>query len=130
MPNTDWERKNAAWQAASQWRARATQTQATGLAGALKLLLAWVIFGALLIISVVLGVFLLLLGLIMMPFVRYKMKKRMEQMRAERAQDIGGGAAHNRDRYDGTHARSPHDVLEGSYEVKTEEMQQDDNRRK
>ncbi|BBI53174.1 hypothetical protein HORIV_55950 [Vreelandella olivaria] len=54
----------------------------------------------------------------MMPFVRHKMKKRMEQMRAQQAQDIGGGysngstSAHNRPGHQ--------DVLEGSYEVKDE----------
>lgn len=48
----------------------------------------------------------------MMPFVRHKMKKRMEQMRADNAQDVGGGYA-----YSDT-STSQHDAIEGSYEVK------------
>ncbi|MBZ5485966.1 hypothetical protein HW452_00280 [Halomonas aquamarina] len=118
MPQMNRDQRNAAWQAAHQWRARAAQTRPTGLMGSLKLLLTWLAFGALMVVGVVLGLIFLLIGWAMMPFVRHKMKKRMEQMRADQAQDIGGGYAH-------THARpeprSNHqDALEGSYEVKQE----------
>jgi hypothetical protein len=54
----------------------------------------------------------LLIGWAMMPFMRHKMKKRMEQMRAQQAQDIGGGYASPQPR------QSHQDALEGSYEVK------------
>ncbi|MGP9808893.1 hypothetical protein ACT3TQ_08690 [Halomonas sp. AOP12-C2-37] len=115
MPQMNRDQRNAAWQAANQWRARATQTQPTGLAGSLKLLFTWLAFGALMIVGVVLGLFFLLIGWAMMPFMRHKMKKRMEQMRAEQAQDIGGG-------YANPHASSQRpghqDALDGSYEVK------------
>ena len=79
------------------------------------------------IVGVVLGLFFLLIGWAMMPFVRHKMKKRMEQLRAQQAQDIGGG-------YSQGHASpqaSPHrrpghqDALEGHYEVKDSEVKDD-----
>tara|TARA_R110002012_G_scaffold29142_7_gene90356 strand:- start:3077 stop:3448 length:372 start_codon:yes stop_codon:yes gene_type:complete len=116
MPQMNRDQRNAAWQAANQWRARAAQTQPTGLAGSLKLLFTWLAFGALMIVGVVLGLFFLLIGWAMMPFMRHKMKKRMEQMRAQQAQDIGGGYASP---HASTHSRPAHqDALEGSYEVK------------
>lgn len=112
MPQMNRDQRNAAWQAANQWRARATQAQPTGLLGSFKLLFTWLAFGALMIVGVVLGLFFLLIGWAMMPFVRHKMKKRMEQMRADQAQDIGGGYAGSPPQ------RNQHDALEGSYEVK------------
>lgn len=121
MPQMNRDQRNAAWQAANQWRARAAQTQPTGLAGGLKLLFTWLAFGALMIVGVVFGLFFLLIGWAMMPFMRHKLKKRMEQMRAQQAQDIGGGyAAHQASPHETSHnARPGHqDVLEGQYEVK------------
>lgn len=124
MPQMNRDQRNAAWQAANQWRARATQTQPTGLTGSLKLLFTWLAFGALMIVGVVLGLFFLLIGWAMMPFMRHKMKKRMEQMRAQQAQDIGGGYSQEHSHGHAspsasTHHRPGHqDVLEGNYEVK------------
>lgn len=115
MPQMNRDQRNAAWQAANQWRARAAQTQPTGIIGSLKLLLTWLAFGALMIVGVVLGLFFLLIGWAMMPFVRHKMKKRMEQMRADQAQDIGGSHT-NPDKHPGQY-----DALEGSYEVKDDD---------
>lgn len=112
MPQMNRDQRNAAWQAAHQWRARAAQSQPTGLMGSLKLLLTWLAFGVLMVVGVVFGLFFLLIGWAMMPFVRHKMKKRMEQMRAEQAQDIGGGHAEPQPR------QGPQDALEGSFEVK------------
>ncbi|MDN6298500.1 MAG: hypothetical protein L0J54_10850 [Halomonas sp.] len=106
--------RNAAWQAASQWRARATQTRPNGLAGTVKLFFTWLLFGAMMIVAMVLGLFLLLVGWAMMPFVRHRMKKRMDAMRAQQATDIGSGSA---DR-EPPRAR---DALEGSYEVKQDD---------
>lgn len=114
MPQKNHDQRNAAWQAANQWRARAAQAQPAGLVGNLKLLLTWLAFGVLMIVGVVLGLFFLLVGWAMMPFVRHKMKKRMEQMRADQAQDIGGGYAKPQ------HEGHQYDALEGSYEVKDE----------
>lgn len=67
--------RNAAWQAANQWRAKATQTRPDSLAGTVKLFFTWLLFGAMMIVAMVLGLFLLLIGWAMMPFVRHKMKK-------------------------------------------------------
>lgn len=124
MPQMNRDQRNAAWQAARQWRARAAQSRPTGVMGSVKLLLTWLAFGALMIVGMVLGLIFLLIGWAMMPFVRHKMKKRMEQMRAEQAQDIGGGYAsqrHASSQNQASHGHRPHqDVLEGSYEVKDE----------
>lgn len=115
MPQMNRDQRNAAWQAANQWRARAAQSQPTGFMGSVKLLLTWLAFGALMIVGVVLGLFFLLIGWAMMPFVRHKMKKRMEQMRANQAQDIGGSHTYSENR------PSQRDALDGSYEVKDDD---------
>ncbi|MDR5873673.1 hypothetical protein LPL18_013935 [Halomonas sp. CUBES01] len=114
MPQMNRDQRNAAWQAAHQFRARATRTQPNGVMGSLKLLFTWLAFGLLMIVGVVLGLFFLLVGWAMMPFVRHKMKKRMEQMRAQQAQDIGGSRSAS------SAERGRHDVLEGQYEIKNE----------
>jgi len=106
--------RNAAWQAANQWRARATQTRPEGLLGTIKLFFTWLLFGALMIVAMVLGLFLLLVGWAMMPFVRHKMKKRMDAMRAQQATDIGGGNAYRE-------PQRPQGALEGSYDVKEDD---------
>lgn len=111
-------RRNAAWQAAQQWRTRASQPHRGPLSG-LKLILTWLLFGVLLIVGTVLGLFFLLLGWAMLPIVRYRMKKRLEQLRAEQAKDAGGG-------YHETHSGQAHyrgsepELLEGDYEVRDE----------
>ncbi|GHE22249.1 hypothetical protein [Halomonas urumqiensis] len=104
-PNHD-PRQNAAWQAAQQWRERARQNNAGGPLSGLKMLLAWLLFGAMMIVAVILGLFFLLLGWALMPLLRYRMKKRMEQMRADRAEDIGG--SHEQTRYGETHYSETH----------------------
>ena len=118
-------RRNAAWQAAQQWRARAHQTP-RGPLGGLKLIVTWLLFGLLLIVGTVLGLFFLLLGWAMLPIVRYRMKKRLEQIRAEQAKDAGGGyhyrETHYREtRYRGNPGAGEHELLEGDYEVRDDE---------
>lgn len=104
---------NAAWQAAQQWQERARQARPSRSMSGPRLFLTWLMFGTMLIVGTVLGLFFLLLGWLMLPLIRYRMKKRVEAFRAQKAQDIGGD-------YRG-HAR-PHDtrlhVLEGDYEVR------------
>ncbi|WP_010627647.1 hypothetical protein [Halomonas sp. KM-1] len=121
-------RRNAAWQAAQQWRTRANQPHRGPLSG-LKLILTWLLFGMLLIVGTVLGLFFLLLGWAMLPIVRYRMKKRLEQLRAEQAKDAGGGyhyrethrETHTQETYSGAHYRgSEPELLEGDYEVRDE----------
>ncbi|NIC07963.1 hypothetical protein [Billgrantia bachuensis] len=118
-------RRNAAWQAAQQWRARANQAP-RGPLGGLKLILTWLLFGLLLIVGTVLGLFFLLLGWAMLPFVRYRMKKRLEQIRAEQAKDAGGSHHYSETRYREAHYRGDrrpgeHELLEGDYEVRDDE---------
>jgi hypothetical protein len=118
-------RRNAAWQAAQQWRNRASQSP-RGPLGGLKLILTWLLFGILLIVGTVLGLFFLLIGWAMLPIVRYRMKKRLEQLRAEQARDAGGGfhshEAHYREtRYRESRRAGEHELLEGEYEVRDEE---------
>ncbi|MBS9403813.1 hypothetical protein KG088_09235 [Halomonas sp. TRM85114] len=135
-PNSNRDpRQNAAWQAAQQWRERARQTRPTGLAGSFKLLLTWLLFGAMMIIAMVLGLFLLLVGWAMLPFLRLRMKKRMEQMRADQAQGVGGGVHYRETHYRETRTNGDayreqsyreqsygeQQVLEGDYEVKPEQ---------
>ncbi|CAM3851513.1 hypothetical protein VRRI112168_03190 [Vreelandella rituensis] len=113
-------RNNAAWQAASQWRARTRRTRPNGIMDSLKLLLIWLVLGALMIVGVILGLFFLLVGWAMMPLVRYRLKKRLEQMRANQAEDITSEyetSTYETSTYYANRSGSQ-DVLEGSYEVK------------
>ncbi|MFW6346596.1 MAG: hypothetical protein ACOC0M_09750 [Halomonas sp.] len=127
-PRGDFQR-NVAWRTARAWQQRARQTHAGGLLGSLKMLLAWLLFGAMMIVAMVLGLFFLLLGWALMPLLRYRLKKRMERMRADQAEDVGG-AYHYRETHhretrsaDGRHQEQQ--VLEGDYEVKPEQRGHD-----
>ncbi|GGY06078.1 hypothetical protein GCM10007160_37080 [Litchfieldella qijiaojingensis] len=107
--------RNAAWDAAQQWRERARHARPQGNVGGFRLLATWLLFGVLMVVGTVLGLFFLLVGWAMLPFLRHRMKKRMERMRAEQAEDIGGF-----DRYHDRRGRHQ-DVLEGQYEVKDDD---------
>ncbi|MFY0991819.1 hypothetical protein [Halomonas sp. C05BenzN] len=117
-------RHNVAWRAAREWQQRARQTRAGGLLGTLKLLLTWLLFGAMMIVAMVLGLFFLLLGWALLPILRYRMKKRMERMRADQAEDVGGGFHYRETRYRESHGDAgsyrEQRVLEGDYELKDE----------
>ncbi|SEL58410.1 hypothetical protein [Halomonas daqiaonensis] len=114
--------QNAAWRAAQQWQERARQTHASGPLGGLKLLLTWLLFGVMMIVAMVLGLFFLLIGWAMMPFLRHRMKKRMEQMRAEQAEDVEGSVHYRETRYYAGRNTGDREqqVLEGDYEIKDE----------
>lgn len=118
-------RRNPAWHAAQQWRERARQTHPSGGLGGLKLVLTWLLFGIMLIIGTVLGLFFLLLGWAMLPIVRYRMKKRLERLRAEQAEDVGGGVHYREARSrEARHSQGEfrdQQVLEGDYEVKSDD---------
>lgn len=113
-------RRNAAWQAAQQWRARARQTPG-GPLGGLKLILTWLLFGLLLIVGTVLGLFFLLLGWALLPIMRYRMKKRLDQIRAEQAKDAGGGYHYRETHYRERRDSGERELLEGDYEVRDDE---------
>lgn len=123
-PRSD-QRDNPAWRAAQAWQQRARQTRGGGLLGSLKMLLAWLLFGTMMIVAMVLGVLFLLLGWALMPLLRYRLKKRIEKMRAEQAEDLGSGFHYRETRYretrgaDGSYREQQ--VLEGDYEVKGDE---------
>ncbi|MEQ6888405.1 hypothetical protein ABE957_06945 [Halomonas sp. CS7] len=135
MPDSRDPRNNAAWRAAQQWQQRARQTRAGSPLGGLKLLLIWLLFGTMMIIAMVLGLFFLLVGWAMMPFLRHRMRKRMEQMRADQAEDVGGGVHYSETVYRETGYRETRSrqsrrgdsrtheqqVLEGDYEVRDDE---------
>lgn len=118
-------RRNPAWQAAQQWRERARQARPSGHFGGLKLILTWLLFGVMLIIGTVLGLFFLLIGWAMLPIVRYRMKKRLERLRAEQAEGVGGGFHYRETRYretrDAAGRTREQQVLEGDYEVKDDD---------
>jgi len=118
MPDPHDPRHNAAWRAARDWQARARQTRASGPLGSLKLLLTWLLFGVMMIVAMVLGLFLLLIGWAMMPLLRHRMKKRMEQMRADQAEDVDGSVHYRETRYRERREGRDQEVLEGDYEVK------------
>jgi len=122
--------RNAAWRAAREWQARARQTRASGPLSSLKLLFIWLLFGVMMIVALVLGLFFLLIGWAMMPFLRHRMKKRMAQMRADQAEEVDGNVHYRETRY--REARGAGDrhrdqqVLEGDYEVKEGEHKNGD----
>lgn len=103
-------RQNAAWQAAHNWQQRARQARPSSSSGGVKLFFTWLLFGGLMLVGTVLGLFFLLVGWLMMPLVRHRMKKRIDALRAERAQDVGGNAT-------GPHASSHHSSQGGHHEV-------------
>ncbi|MDZ7851427.1 MAG: hypothetical protein U5L98_01930 [Halomonas sp.] len=123
-------RQNAAWRAAQEWQARARQTRAGGPLGGLKLLLTWLLFGVMMIVAMVLGLFFLLIGWAMMPFLRHRMKKRMEQMRADQAEDVDGSVHYRETRYHAGRNAGDREqqVLEGDYEVKEGEVKNEARR--
>ncbi len=126
-------RQNPAWRAAQTWQQRARQSQGGGLLDSLKMLLAWLLFGTLMIVAMVFGLIFLLLGWALMPLLRHRLKKRMEQMRAEQAESVDGGSFHYREtRYRETYAsrdsHNKHQVLEGDYEVKGGEAQEGEHK--
>ncbi|MGM0982567.1 MAG: hypothetical protein ACQEXG_03970 [Pseudomonadota bacterium] len=120
--------QNAAWRAAQEWQARARQTRPSGPLSGLKLLLTWLLFGVMMIVAMVLGLFFLLIGWAMMPFLRHRMKKRMEQMRADQAADVDGSVHYRETRYHAGRKTGDHEqqVLEGDYEVKDEARRDSD----
>lgn len=111
---------NAAWQAARQWQERARQARpATQMSGP-KMILTWLLFGAMMVVGTVLGLFFLLVGWLMLPLLRHRMKKRAEAFRAQQARDIGGDF-HSHDAHQPRDSgRHRQDVLEGDYEIKPE----------
>lgn len=109
-PRRQYSQDNAAWRVAQEWQQRARQSNGGGLLGSLKMLAAWLLFGSLMIIAMLFGLLFLLVGWAMLPFLRHRMKKQMEKMRADQAQDVGGGYHYRETR--------EQQVLEGDYEVK------------
>lgn len=106
-------RHNAAWQAARQWQARARQARPSS-AGGFRLFLTWLMLGVMMIVGTLLGLFFLLVGWLMMPIVRHRLKKHAEAVRAQHAQDIGGGyqAQSQPERH------TSHQLLEGEYKIR------------
>ncbi|WP_328731128.1 hypothetical protein [Vreelandella azerica] len=73
------------------------------------------------LVAVLLGLVFMLVGWAMMPFLRRKMNKRMDEIRAQQAQDIGSGSAHRE-------SRASQHTLEGHYEVKNADRDQPNKR--
>lgn len=110
-------RDNAAWQAARSWQARARRARPSATMSGPRLLFTWLMFGVLMLVGSVLGLFFLLVGWLMLPVVRHRMKKRAEAFRARHARNIGGSGTPDRDGAARTDRRQ---VLEGDYEVRGE----------
>ncbi|MHB0776174.1 hypothetical protein [Halomonas sp. WWR20] len=110
---------NAAWRAAQQWRERVNQTRPSQSVSGLRLIGTWLLFGAMLIIGTLLGLFFLLIGWAMLPFLRHRMKKRAEAFRAQQAQYAGGNfTASERTSTGETSSPRHRQVLEGQYTTK------------
>ncbi len=117
-------RDNAAWQAARQWQERARQARPSASMSGPKLILTWLMFGLMMIVGTVLGLFFLLVGWLMLPLLRHRMKKRAEAFRAQHARDIGGDFHGSRtDGQPESGNRRHQEVLEGDYEIKPGEKQ-------
>jgi len=108
------QRHNAAWQAARNWQQRAHRARPSSAAGGIRLVVTWLLFGALMVLGSLLGLFLLVAGWLMMPLIRHRLKKQAEAYRAGHARDIGGNTA---SRYDAD-SGGDHQVLEGDYRVR------------
>lgn len=109
-------RDNAAWRIASRWQQRARKARAARPAGHLsgiRLTLAWLVGCVVLFVATLLGVVFSLVGLLMLPLVRRRLGRRMDQRRADHAEDIGPAW---RQQQNPAHTR---EILEGQYEIKS-----------
>lgn len=111
---------NAAWQAARAWQARAHRARPSASMSGPRLFFTWLMFGVLMLVGTVLGLFFLLVGWLMLPLVRHRMKKQAEAFRARHAQNIDGSGddPHHAD------VRPEQHVLDGDYEVHDEASRQ------
>ncbi|GAB2792950.1 hypothetical protein GCM10027040_18960 [Halomonas shantousis] len=109
---------NAAWHAAQQWRERVHQTRPSQGMSGLRLIATWLLFGTMLIVGTLFGLFFLLIGWAMLPFLRHRMKKRAEAFRARQAQYAGGSFDEAGRARQGEPSSHPTEVLEGHYTVK------------
>lgn len=109
---------NAAWQAARAWQERARRARPDTSMSGPRLFFTWLMFGVLMLVGTVLGLFFLLVGWLMLPLVRHRMKKQAEAFRARQARNIGGAPDHD------AHRPGRQDVLEGDYEVRDESSRQ------
>ncbi|WP_027331109.1 hypothetical protein [Marinimicrobium agarilyticum] len=105
-------RRNAAWRAAQDWRQRA---QSASRWRGPKLFLAWLVFGVLMVMGLIIALVFLLIGWIAMPFLRHRLRKRTEHMRAQ-AQAAADRAA-GRSSRSGSRGDGRGNVIEGDYSV-------------
>lgn len=113
------DRDNAAWQAARQWQQRAKYARPSTSMSGPKLILTWLLFGVMMVIGTLLGLFFLLVGWLMLPFLRHRMKKRAETFRAQQARDVGGDFdSQAQGRTQSHNSAQRQTVLEGDYEIK------------
>jgi len=106
--NDQYDRRNAAWRAAQQWREKA---QSSSRWRGPKLFLAWVVFGLLMLVGLVIALVFLLVGWLAMPLLRRRFRKRTEQMRAQAEQAARRAGGH------GPGSGNRGNVIEGDYSV-------------
>lgn len=106
-------RRNAAWRAAQDWRQRA---QSTSRWRGPKLFLAWLVFGVLMVMGLIIALVFLLIGWIAMPFLRHRLRKRTDHMRAQ-AQAAADRAAGRTSRSGSRGDNRGGNVIEGDYSV-------------
>lgn len=108
--NDQYDRRNAAWRAAQQWREKA---QSSSRWRGPKLFLAWVVFGLLMLIGLVIALVFLLVGWLAMPLLRRRFRKRTEQMRAQAEQAARRASGQG----PGSGSGNGGNVIEGDYSV-------------
>lgn len=85
------QQHNTLWNQARQWQANAgNQRPSNGLSG-LKLVAAWLIGGVVMIFSLFAALVMMVLGIIMLPFIRRRIKKAHERDAAAHAGGPGQG---------------------------------------
>ncbi|MEQ6918774.1 hypothetical protein [Halomonas aquatica] len=93
------------------------------------MLLTWLLVGVMMIVVMVLGLFFVLLGGALLPILRYRMKKHMEAMRADRAEDIGSSVHYRETPYretrQGSSTHRKQRVLEGDYVVQDKDRKEE-----
>lgn len=101
-------RDNPAWRRAREWRAGSgVGRRPEGAADWLRATFTWLAVSVLLMVGMVMALLLFTLGLLMLPFLRYRLRKQ-----AERQGQVWPGEQSARQPRDGPR------VIEGEYQVK------------
>ncbi|QEM83307.1 hypothetical protein [Halomonas binhaiensis] len=111
--HADEYRENSAWRQAKRWQEKVRQsTRPVRRPGILRMTLTWIACLFTLMVAGILGLIFSLIGLALIPLIRHRVKRRMENLRAEQAEDVTPGFS---SRPSSSHSSQ---VWEGQYEIK------------